>query len=231
MTSENSRPRFFIVAFAVACIVALAAAGGLVYYFFQYNAVSAIVAEKDAQLTAVNNQIATLNNRVTGLTADLVTLNATIAPVKSQLALTLDQLKTANAYIDTVQQKIASATAEAAALKTDNERLQSIVRLNESSIKTTALTIHQKAATVSEVVSFNAEYAGYIVVSGTSSAPTGYILVTDDNPNFPFSTYKYYFSSGSVFSVPVLPGTIGVFFGNSEKENEYNATLTVTYYY
>jgi peptidoglycan hydrolase CwlO-like protein len=231
MMATKNRSLFNSMAFLFLVILALAAAGAFVYYYLQYKEASATVAVKEVQLSTANSQVSTLNAKVTALQDDLAALNGTIAPVKSQLDLTLSQLKTANAYIDTVQSQIANATAQAASLKSENDKLLSIVRLNESSVKATSLTIHQNAGVVSSVVSFTAEYAGYVVISGTSSTPTGYVVVSDDNPNFPFSTNKYYFANGSLFSVPVLPGTIGVYFGNTEKENEFNATLSVTYYY
>jgi hypothetical protein len=231
MATANGGSRFSTLAFIFTGVIALAAAGAFVYYYSQYQGASESLALKDAQLAAANGQVSTLNAKVAALTNDLTALNATIAPTKSQFDLTITQLKTANAYIDTVQSKIANATAEAASLKTENDRLRRIVDLKESSVKATSVTVHQNAGAISNVVSFTAEYAGYVTVSGTSSTPTGYVLLTDDNPNFPFDTNKYYFANGSSFSVPVLPGTIGVYFGNTEKANEFNGTLSVTYYY
>ena len=231
MAKEKGGSRLYTPLAFISLVIAPLLTAGVVYYYLQYKEASVTVAVKEVQLAAANGQVSALNAKVAALQNDLTALNATIAPTKSQLELTLGQLKTANAYIDTVQSQIANVTAQNVALRSENNKLLSIVRLNESSVKATSLTIHQNAGVVSSVVSFTAEYAGYVTISGTSSAPTGYVLVTDDNPLFPYNTTKYQVVNSASFSVPVLPGTIGVYFGNTEKENEFNGTFSVTYYY
>lgn len=226
MASANGWNRFSTLAFMIIGVVTLAVTSSC-----SSGDTSATIAAKDAQLAAANGQISALNAKVIGLQNDLTTLNATFTTTKSQLDLTLSQLKTANAYIDTVQSGIANATAEAALLRSENNRLQSIIDLQESSVQATSVTVHQIAGVVSNVVSFTADYAGYVVVSGTSSAPSGYALVTDDNPIFTSNTAEYPIVNGSSFSVIVLPGTVGVYLGNKEKQNEFNGTFSVTYYY
>jgi hypothetical protein len=231
MAAENNGVRYSLLAFIITGIVALAAAGGFAYYYFQYRDASSGLAAKDAQLAAAAGQVSTLNAKVAALNIDLASLNATIAPTKSQLELTLNQLRIANAYIDTVRAESSNATAEADALKTENNRLQRIIDLKESSVKAENLTVNQKFGVRSSVISFTADYAGYIVVTATSSAQTGYAIVTDDNPWYPFNTLEHPIVNGSTFSIPVLPGTVGVYFGNKEKQNDYNGTFSVTYYY
>jgi peptidoglycan hydrolase CwlO-like protein len=225
MTTSKVGNRFFIIGtiiFGVLTLSASSCGSGDV----------ATIASKDAELAAANARITALNTKVTSLQNDLTTLNSTFTTTKGQLDLTLSQLKTANAYIDTVQSQVTNATAQTASIKSENDRLQRIIDLKEASVKATSITVRQNEGVVSSIVSFTAAYAGYVVVSATSSAPSGYALVTDDNPMFQFSTTEYKIVNGSSFSVPVLPGGVGIYFGNKEKlTNEYNGTFSVTYYY
>jgi len=80
-------------------------------------------------------------------------------------------------------------------------------------------------------ISFQADYAGYIVVSGTSTTNSGYISVLDTWPNYPFNGYSYEFGTGTNRTILVMPGTVRVSFGNGNTSNGATATLTVTYYY
>lgn len=231
MAQEKGKSGIAKPALVFFILLALGATVAFLYYYFLYTGAITALTEQNTRLAAAESEGAALKAKVAALNSDLTALKANVSSQKSQLDLTLEQIKTANAYIDTLRAQTDQVQAETAALRKEKETLLSIIRLEESAVKATAVTVHQKAGTTSEVVSFNVDYAGYVVVSGTSSAPTGYLIITNDNPNFPFNSNKYYFANGRSFNVPVLPGTVGVFFGNSEKYDEFNATVSVTYYY
>ncbi len=229
--ATNGGGHSFKWAFILTVILAFGVAGAFVYYYLQYLQATNTLVTRDAEIASLQGQVATLNAKVAALQNDLTTANASVAPLTSQISSMQTAINNANTYIDEVNGKVTNLTAQVAALKSQNADLQSITSLSRSTAEATSITVHQTAGVVSSIVSFNVEYAGYIVISATSSAPSGFIQVTDDNPNFPFSANKYLTASSNTFSVPVLPGTVGVFFGNTEKENEYNVTMTVTYYY
>jgi cytoskeletal protein RodZ len=231
MAAENGGSRFTTTVLIISCVISLAI-GAFAFYLLVYWGTSEELAARDTQLVVANSQVSTLNAKVSSLQNDLTAAKASIASLNGTVALLQEEVVAANAYYDANSALIANATATIASLKSENTRLQRAIDMKDFSVVADSITVHQVAGAVSNVISFNANYAGYIVVSATSSAPSGYALVTDDNPNFAaFDTIEYPILSGSSFSVPVLPGTVGVFLGNREKINEYNGTFTVTYYY
>jgi hypothetical protein len=70
------------------------------------------------------------------------------------------------------------------------------------------------------------------LVTGTSTT-TGYIEAQDymTNPSGGYSNPKMSFGTGATLIIPILPGTIGVYFSNNNFVNSATATITVTYYY
>ena len=70
-------------------------------------------------------------------------------------------------------------------------------------------------------------------VRGTSTTTTGYIEIQDymTNPSGGYFNPKEPFGTSSTLIIPILPGTIGVYFGNNNLFNGATATITVTYYY
>jgi hypothetical protein len=91
--------------------------------------------------------------------------------------------------------------------------------------------MNQKFGQSSLVATFQVDYAGYIVVSGTSTALTGYIRVTDSYSGYPYDYYIYPFGTGTRLIIPVLPGTIEVYFGNTNLSGGVTATISIVYYY
>jgi len=102
-------------------------------------------------------------------------------------------------------------------------------KLQESSLKADEKTINQDRGTRSAIVTFTAEYAGYVVVSGTSTTSNGYIMATSSFPGYPHNDTRYGFGTGATRLIPVLPGTIVVYFGNTNLASGATATITVRY--
>lgn len=225
---RNDRGQHINWPFVLVAVLFLIVTAAFIYYYFQ---TLDNFTQKDAAITSLQGQVVNLNSQVTSRQNDLSAANAKIAPLQSQFALTQTQLVDANAYIDTVKAQIANATAQVATFKSQNADLQKIVSMSESKVITEQVTVHQGMGQISSLISFKADYAGYIIVTATVSSTTGFIQVTCDNANYPFNTNKYYTADQSIFSIPVLPGTIGVFAGNTDKLYEPNATVSVTYYY
>jgi hypothetical protein len=117
-------------------------------------------------------------------------------------------------------------------LSRDNSKitsLQSTVELSLSSNEANAITVNQAAGGSSPIVTFTANNAGYIVVSGTSTSITGHITIKDSYNGYPDANYS--FGTGASKIVPVLPGSVSVFFGNSDLVYGATATISVVYYY
>ena len=100
-----------------------------------------------------------------------------------------------------------------------------------SSKRADAVTINQSAGQLTSIVTFTAGYAGYIVVSGTSTTSLGYLLVTKSFSGYPYNDIHYSFGTGASRTIPVLPGTVTVYFGNTNLLSGATATITVIYVY
>jgi len=133
-------------------------------------------------------------------------------------------------------------------LESKNNNLQSIVNLSQSSVEVDSVTVNEGPNAEVQVAAFGVNYAGYIVVSGTSTTSNGYVAVYASfepsvfrEANVPFPTAAiatdslpcYSFGTSNQVIIPVLPGGVILYFGNTNPWNGAGATatITVTYYY
>jgi len=107
----------------------------------------------------------------------------------------------------------------------------SILNLSNSTIEANHLSISQAAGASSGITTFNARYAGYLEINGTSTTTNGFITVGVDPSTCSIcgGPSNYQFRSGTSLYVLVLPASIGVSFGNSETSGTVTATITVVY--
>lgn len=108
-----------------------------------------------------------------------------------------------------------------------------ITNLSNTIVEASAMTVNTPAGGEVQVVVFHANYPGYLLITGTSTTTTGYIEIQDymTNPSGGYFNPKEPFGTSSTLIIPILPGTIGVYFGNNNLFNGATATITVTYYY
>jgi peptidoglycan hydrolase CwlO-like protein len=161
--------------------------------------------ETEDDLTAAQDQLESANSLITTL--------------QSQI----DELESADSLITTLQSQITT-------LQSQVDQFQEITDLSLYSTKLDAVTIYQAANVYENIVSFTADYAGYVTVSGTSSTFNTAIRVTDSFTGYPYNEYLHHFGTGTTLKIPVLPGTITVYLSNTNPVG-LTATITVTYYY
>lgn len=231
----------------VICLLVIAIAGFVWFYIQTSNAYAALESQLSStnselessqrQNTDYNSQISTLQGQVTSGGSQLSTLQGQISSLQSdvaryisQAASLTNQLASANSEVTSLQGQLSSANSQYASLQSRNNDLQSITKLSKSTVVANQRTINQSAGQSSTIVSFNADYAGYIVVSGTSTTSNGTVIVTYSFPNLP-ATSPHTFGTSSTLTIPVLPGTVTVSFNNSNLLNGATATITVTYFY
>jgi hypothetical protein len=129
-----------------------------------------------------------------------------------------------------LQNQLSLKTSELASLQDRVDYLQNIVDLSYWSTIAT-VTINQLASQSSLVTYFQPEYAGYITVSGTTNTTNGFIKVTNSHATYPYTTQTYSFGTGTTLTIPVLPGTVAVYFGNTNTSDSAIANITVVYHY
>jgi cytoskeletal protein RodZ len=235
-------------AFLLTGVFAVVVSGVLGYYYWQTtNTISQrnlTIATQQAQITQLNSQIAQLNSQIAGLQTDLATEKANSTSLLQQLTTTKGQLAAANAQIlsksgeltasqsqvSTLQSQITSLNSQVTTLQSEKADLQNIVNLGASTVQASSYSVSQGTTTYSSVASFTANYAGYLAISGSSSTITGYIMVNDSFSSYPLNSHQYSFGTGTSLVVPVLPGSIVVYFGNTDAAGA-TATISVTYYY
>jgi uncharacterized protein YlxW (UPF0749 family) len=235
-------------AFLLTVVFGVVVAGVFIYYYIQ---ATNMISQRNLTIAAQKIESVSLNSQITSLENGLTTASSTIASLQGQLSSTQSQLTSANAQIlslgndlsagksqianlqsqvSSYQNQASSYQNQVATLQSQNNDLQNIVNLAAYAAQASSVPISQAAGQMSPVTSFTANYAGYIVVSGSSSSGSGYVRVTDTYSSYPYNSYNYSFStSGSVF-VPVLPGTITVYYGNTDAA-AVTATISVMYYY
>lgn len=189
-------------------VVVLAIALGFVSYF--YAQASSQSSEKSATVASLEKEVASY---------------------KSQIPPLQDQLSTAKSQLASATAEVASLKTQVSTLQGQASNLQSIVSLTKSTAQLVSATINQGPSELTSMVKFKADYAGYVVISGTSTSQTGYIRVTDSYVAYPYNLTNYFFGTGATLLIPVLPGNIDVLFGNKDVGVGVTTTMTVTYYY
>src|SRR3990172_3506954 len=206
------------LAVSIALLVVVAAF--VVYLVLSLGTIS----DRNASVSDLQGQVTSARSQISDLQAQVSSVKSELSSIKAQVSSLQNDASTYKSQISTLQSQLSSANAQVASL-------QSLVSLSKSQTLVNMLTVNQGPGEISLVVSFQADYAGYIVVSGTSTTNSGYISVLDTWPNYPFNGYSYEFGTGMNRTILVMPGTVRVSFGNGNTSNGATATLTVTYYY
>lgn len=155
----------------------------------------------------------------TNLTAQVNQLESTISSLQSENS----QLQ---GQVSNLQSQNSQLTAQVSNLNVELNNDQSLLNLQVSTTEANQQTINQGSGQTSLVTSFSTPYAGYIVISGTSTASGGYIEVTGAGQ----SNTEYNFGNGATLDIPVLPGTTGVYYGNPNWFGGATATVSVVYH-
>jgi len=152
-----------------------------------------------------------------------------LSSLQSQLSSLQSQLQSTEGQVSSLQTQLSSYQSQVSSLQSELSVCQRYGKLQEVSLKAEDKTINQGHGTKSVIVQFTADYAGYVLVSGTSTTSNGYIMVTSSFNGYPYNDTEYSFGTGRTRLIPVLPGTIRVYFGNHNLISGATATITVYY--
>jgi len=185
-----------------------------------------------SQLLSGGSDISNLQAQISSLSSDKQSLQTQLSSANLQISTLQSQVSSLSSDKQSLQSQLSSANSQISSLQSQNTNLQSIVSLSQSSIKANSVTITPTDGPYSRVVSFLADYAGYLYISGTTTATNGWLQVTDSYPGFISAGKLTGFDTTFSYSgIPVLPGTINVYFGNFGSQSDWTTTITVTYYY
>ena len=228
-------------AFLLTGVFAVLVAGAFGYYYWQStNTIAArnlTIATEQAQIAQLNTQVAGLQTDLTAERANstslLSQLNSNVTALfaaNTQIAAKTLELSTSQSQATTLQTQITTLTAAKAALQTQVDNMTSIVNLSASATQTSA-PVSQNFGALSTVDSFNVNYAGYLLITGSTSSTNGYITVTDSYSSYPSALNNLHYPFSTSVVVPVLPGSITVSFGNTDGAGTITANISVVYYY
>jgi predicted nuclease with TOPRIM domain len=206
----------------------------------QLSAMETELTTTQESLNQSNADLATAQESLNTVTADRDAILEELHDAETDLSTAQDQLDSANSQIATLQSQLdalESADSQIAALQDQVTTLQGqvnqfqeITDLSLYTIELDAEIIYQAPNIYENIVSFTADYAGYIVVTGTSSSFNTYIRVDDSFNGYPYGEYLHHFGTGTTLKIPVLPGKITVYLSNTSAVG-ISATMTVMYYY
>lgn len=160
---------------------------------------------------------------------DLASCRGQLQSCQTQRSSLQSQLTSAEGQISSLQTQLSSYRSQVSLLQSELSECQKRGKLLEWSLKADEKTINQGAGSRSRVAVFRADYAGYIYVSGTSTTSNGYVMVTSTFGGYPHNDHRYSFGHGRTLIIPILPGTIEVYFGNTNLFGGASATITVYY--
>lgn len=224
-------------AFLLTGVFAVLVAGAFGYYYWQStNTITArnlTISTQQAQITQLNTQVAGLQTDLATEQANSTSLLSQLTAANTQIVSKTTELSNSQLQATTLQSQINTLTTDKAALQVQVDNMTSIVNLSASTTQASAIPVSTAAPGLVTVTSFNVNYAGYLVISGTHSATIGYIRVTDSHTYYPsvLNSTKYPFTTGGSVYVPVLPGSITVSFGNDDGSGTPLANISVVYWY
>lgn len=165
----------------------------------------------NAQISTLQGQLGTSNTQVTTLQGQLNTANAQITTLQTQSSTTQGLLDTANAALTNAQSRVSSLTS-----------------ITNLTVSTTVFGPTSIAAN-SQVISFVSGYAGFLQISAATGASSGNITVTSTYGSYPYSTTIAINTVVSTAIVPILSGTVTVYYGSGNTTD--TATVGIIYYY
>ncbi len=215
----------------VVLVALVAAISGLAYDHARASSLQDEVSSFSSQLTSLEGQLASAKAQSSSLQSEVTSGKSQISSLTSQVSALTGQTTALQGQISSDNAQIARLQEQVASLQKQNGDLQNIIKLSVTVNKLNAVTLNQGANQSSLVTAFTADYAGYVIVTGTSTSANGYVMVADSYPGYPYNSYQYAFGTGNTVLVPVLPGLVQVYFGNTNFYNGTTATLTVNYCY
>jgi non-ribosomal peptide synthetase component E (peptide arylation enzyme) len=154
-----------------------------------------------------------------------ITLSVLLALALAGLGFEINEINGSNGYLSQVHALETDKTSLQNQLSIANSQisiLQNIVNTEETKTIISNDTINQSAGESTNLATFNAQYIGYVRISGTSSTTNGYIVVNGS---------QYQFGTQNTLTIPILSGYISISFGNTNFINDASATLNIDYVY
>lgn len=217
----------------------------------QVTSLQTSVTSLNSQISSLSSQNQMLNNNVTSLTEQklsldnqITSLDQNISSLEQQRTSLESELSIARNNASSLQTQLNQVDSQITSLQNQVSTLNKIVNLQSAIVEVHAQGFTTGAFGNASVVTFTANYSGYVVVSdllASDYANEGVATYQQFSSSIPNSYYNaiyvpsfgIFYTFGSIISniaIPVSPGTITVYLETADTTPQ-NATLTVTYYY
>lgn len=208
-----SASRNFLAFALIGIIIILAVGSGFLYY------------QQSGMISSDSSQIS--NWKAIDANA-----NISIASQSRQVSSQSNQISSQSNQISSQSNQMSTMSGQISSLNSQVSNQSSLISLSDSTLEASSVTVYQAAGALSVIVSFNANYSGYITFSGTSNTSNGDVQVNQTCTCIS-GTYSmdYYFGTGGSFSLPIFPGTTTLSFYNTNSVNSASATISVFYHY
>ena len=192
-----------------------------------------------------SNTITRLNTLNSGLASKLAAANSTIQNQQSTIGNQQSQLATDSSTISAQGSQITSYESQVGAMNSQISSLQMITNMSDSESLATDVTATETSSNlIPTIISYNAPYAGYLVITGSTSAMNGVLLLEQTISNTDFSgefisgpvassldSNGYYLSGSFTMVIPVAVGHFTIYFGSSDAAYDSVYINSITYYY
>lgn len=205
----------------------------------QLASTSSLLSAMQGQLAAANTQASSLQKDIAAYQSQVASLQGNVSSYKSQVSSLQGDITLYQSQVSSLRDQLAASSAanisalqaQVAALQGQNHELTDIANLAKVVTKADRAEINQLPGHQYTIVTFTADYAGYITISGQTTSTDIYFTVTDSFPGYPHNDTRYPFVSNATLVVPVLPGTITVYYNNANPNAPSTGIMGVKYYY
>jgi len=230
--------RSVAIALGIACIVlAMALAGTIASY-------ASTTSEKESTIASLRSQIENLRSRVKELESTVNLKDSTIASLRSQITEKDDTISSLNSQIaglrsrvkelestvNELRSRVSDLEVENTNLRVLVNKLWSIIDLKESTVWVDRETVSQPAGWYT-YWTFNAPYAGYVVVQVHSSTTENTYVRVMWSSHGAYYDHSITVGASGTAVFPVLPGSIEIRVGNTNLFGGATETVTIIYFY
>ncbi len=206
-------------------VVGLAVGVGVVYFLVTQGDQVTVSSTTRSVSTLPGGSVHTVTNTLVSTvsaTSELASLQGQITQLQDQIASLQGQVNSDASQINSLQGQVTTLQNELS--------LQVMTTEYQNTIEGTD-------GQPTYLVSFTAQYAGYLEVTGTSNNQNLFFTASDSFSGYPLASYQYAFGYGTTLYVPILPGQVTVYvsapcgiLGCFLQGGSFSATLTVSYY-
>jgi hypothetical protein len=185
------------------------------------------LSKTDSEKQDLQEEVLSANIKVSGMNDQMSSLRTQMTALDNQIA----SLHTKTDLIPGLEKQITDLTVQLETAKKQIDSFQGSPGLTKSSTEMYAENVDVRAGTVPIIHEMKANYAGYLQISAAPSTINSFFKVKDSFTGYPYNDNFYMLDAGGTLIIPILPGDITIYYGNSVPGTGVSAVVTIKYYY